>query len=82
MPSPDRGTYVFEVKDGQVDDQGRFVGNERAWIYCQPSESELSIVRTGYLSIHVKRGTPHEQVCELARKLRELEVTLQYTPPR
>lgn len=82
MPKPDVGRYVFEVKDGNVDDQGRHIGNESAWIYCQPTESELSIVGKGYLSIHVKPGTPEESVWKLARELRELGVTLKYTPPR
>ncbi len=77
-----RGTYVFEVKDGKPKGDGTFVGDESAWIYCQPTESELGIVGEGHLSLRCRPGTPYETVQDLARRLMELKVEIDYTPHR
>lgn len=72
--SLDQGSYVFETKEG---DRG-----VTPWIHCQPTTSELSIVGTGSLAIHVKDGTPYEEVRELGKLLNALGASLVFVPPR
>jgi hypothetical protein len=80
MSKVDRGVYAFEVKDGHVVEGGSYAGNEEAYIYCQPTESELGIVGRGHLSIHVRPGTSHVKVRDLARTLHDLGATISYSP--
>jgi hypothetical protein len=76
----DFGVYRYELKDGRPDGREGWIGNESAWIYCQPTDSELAIVGEGHLSIRVQPGTPYEKIAVLAKMLDELGARIEHTP--
>jgi|GEM_PF-4888813 len=74
----DQGIYRFEVKDGQPEQDGSYVGGEAAYIYCNPTTSQLSIAGNGRLSIHLQPGAPYEEVAALAKLLNGKGVSFRF----
>lgn len=77
MGKVDKGVYVFEVKEGEVSESGR--DDAPVSLYCQPTDSELSIVGSGFLSINLKRGTTVQQATAIAKYLAEHIDSISYT---
>jgi hypothetical protein len=73
----DYATYKFEVKEGEASRNG--ANDAPVSLYCQPVDSELSIVGKGFLSLNLKAGTTIEKAQEVARYLESVLKDVSYT---
>lgn len=77
MSNIDKGVYKFEVKEGQPSANGR--DDAPAFLYCQPTASELTIVGSGHLSIHLKHGTSVDEASTIAQYLADHIESIHFT---
>ncbi|MGS1076286.1 hypothetical protein [Burkholderia glumae] len=77
MTEVDRGVYKFEVKEGSPSADGR--DDASVFLYCQPTDSELAIVGSGFLSINLKAGTTLQQAKAVANYLERHIASISFT---
>ena len=69
MVKLDYADYKFTVKEGSPSVSG--ADDAPVSLCCEPITSELSIVGSGYLSIHLKKGISCDDAQEIAKNLEQ-----------